>query len=269
MNDGVYQSGGLANPYYVRVSAFGKYPVIQSVNGPQATFIKGAGYMCVWLTDRAVLSGFTVMNGTNYTLGRSGGVYCETTNCIVTNCIITGNYGASAGGVMGGTVIDCLLTNNSGATGGAGSNLLFNCTLIANHGGTGGGAAAYSVLNNCVASNNVATGNGNSGADGNGGGLYFGSATDSLISSNRAGGHGGGAYCPEADEVLNHCVLQNNYSGSDGGGASGDIRAPSLCIELRSHCHGLFAPIVAIQSKQTKELKRQAEPPVSYRPMKR
>jgi hypothetical protein len=241
VNDGVYKSGSFVGGSIwggvsARIFSLGKPLTIQSVNGPEVTIIKGqSGLACAHLIDQSVLSGFTLMNSTNYIVGYAGGVVCYSTNCLVTNCIIANNYcgggGGSSGGISRGTVIDCVVSNNQSFCGGAVSNVLINCTLISNNGSTGGayrssltncllvgniatsfggGAAALSILKNCTVSNNAAT----TGA--NGGGLYFCTANDSLISSNRtSSGSGGGAY----SSGLSNCVVQNNFSFTDGGGA--------------------------------------------------
>jgi hypothetical protein len=241
VNDGIYKFGGfngVGNHVAVnaRIYSLSKFPIIQSVNGPEVTIIKGqSAGACAHLTSGTVLSGFTLMNSTNNIFGYSGGVYCETLNCFVTNCIIAGNFcsggGNAPGGVMGGTVIDCLLTNNSGHCGGATSNRLINCTLISNHGRGAGNGALHSSLTNCLLVANADNGSGNGGgatysvlenctvsnnfASGNGGGLFLCSANDTLISSNRTtSGNGGGVY----SSGLSNCVVQNNFSAYGSGG---------------------------------------------------
>ena len=252
VNDGVYKYGTIINVSgNTRVFTMNKHLTMQSVNGPEVTIIQGSTnaltsvVRCVFLTDGSVLSGFTLTNGVTDLGG--GGVYCDKPSCIVTNCIIVGNYGRNinnGGGARGGILLNCLLTNNAADLdgGGAYSNTLINCTLVSNRADNGGGAyacvltncllvantatylggggAAWSALENCTVSNNATTGNG--------GGLYICSASDSLISSNRSGsaGRGGGAYLTDSTTVLNRCVLQNNYSPSDGGGACGNTYAP-------------------------------------------
>ena len=244
VNDGVYRSGSFVGGSIwggvsARIFSMGKPLTIQSVNGPEVTIIKGqSGLACAHLIDQSVLSGFTLMNSTNYIVGYAGGVVCYSTNCLVTNCIIANNYcgggGGSSGGISRGTVIDCVVSNNQSFCGGAVSNVLINCTLVSNYGSyggayrasltncllvanvassQGGGAAAFSFLKNCTASNNATTG-------GNGGGLFNCTANDSLISSNRTGsGTGGGTFLCG----LSNCVVQNNFSGSGGGAYGGSL----------------------------------------------
>jgi len=129
VNDGVYANGGRAvfGTMTNRV-AVDKPLIIQSINGPQFTTIQGyqvpgitngdGAIRCVYLTNGASLSGFTLTNGaTRVTTPGSpdvppessgGGVYCEAGQylappTVVSNCIITGNSASGfGGGVYGG-----------------------------------------------------------------------------------------------------------------------------------------------------------------------
>src|SRR6266700_3084415 len=153
---------------------------LQSINGPQFTVIDGArSVRCVYLTNGASLSGFTLTNGsvyndcpcyyyggggayggilTNCTLsgnsvrgyldGTGGGAYASTLN----NCTLSGNRAFNGGGASGGTLNHCALTGNYG--GGAESSTLNNCTLTGNY----GGGAESSTLNNCTLTGNYGGG---------------------------------------------------------------------------------------------------------------
>jgi hypothetical protein len=251
VTNGVYNYGAnyvyLAMPNRVAV----QQPItVVSLNGPAATIIQGAApplplaIRCVYLTNGATLSGFTLTNGATMTSGdpihyeSGGGAYCESSGAVISNCVIAGNSAFKfGGGVFQGTLLNCILTNNSAPFGGgAGSNTAINCTIIRNTTGPqnadyGGGAygcslsnclivanqavagnaygagAAYSTLTTCTVSNN---------SSGHvGGGLFQCIAYNSLISSNRAPDAGGGSY----SNTLNNCVLQNNFTFSYGGGA--------------------------------------------------
>ena len=252
VSNGVYSTGGRAvyGQATNRVSLDRAVPV-QSVNGPSFTVIKGdytapthggPNARCAYLTNGAVLAGFTLTNGgtifsTNIYLEASGGgVWCEPSGGVVSNCVLAGNVAARfGGGAFGGTLISCLLTNNAASQGGGGacSNVLLNCTLakniasyqnmnvgggalsstlsncllVANYcSGGGGGGAALSTLTGCVLSNNTAN---------TGGGLVASVAYNCLVSSNRALVYGGGAY----SSALNNCVLKTNLAARSGGGA--------------------------------------------------
>jgi hypothetical protein len=256
VSNGIYNSGGRA-VYGVATNrvTVDKAVTVQSVNGAAATIIAGSLFnlnsgvaaRCVYLTNGAVLSGFTLTNGgTPPVLGdlareaSGGGVWCEDNSAVISNCVLTGNYSSRyGGGAFGGTLINCTLTNNSAARGGgSASNTLINCVLTHNMsallnlnygggaygcilsncllvgnqslGGSGFGAgASFSTLTSCVLSNNNTSGNG--------GGIYFGVVNNSLISSNSAY-YGGGAY----SNTLINCLLKNNLASS-GGGAYGSV----------------------------------------------
>jgi hypothetical protein len=251
VSNGVYSVGGRA-VYGLETNrvTIDHAVTVQSVNGPSSTTIKGdytapthggPNSRCAYLTNGAVLTGFTLTNGgtissTNLFLEASGGaVWCESSSAIVSNCVLVGNTAARfGGGAFGGTLINCLLTNNFASQGGgACSNTLFNCTLTRNSTSfqnlnTGGGAI-YSTLSNCllVANNCVSGGGGGTAVStlsscvlsnntaNYGGGMCLGVVNNSLISSNRASVYGGGAY----SNTLNNCVLKNNLAGRAGGGA--------------------------------------------------
>ena len=241
VTNGVYASGGsfLYDNTSNRVAA--DFSVtIQSVNGPQATFIQGyqvpgstngaAAIRGVYLADGAVLSGFTVTNGATATGDAGGGIYCSSTAGIITNCIIVGNSADSnGGGVELGTLENCTLRANTATDGGAVSDgILTNCTLTGNAAAEGG-AAYYAVLQNCTLTGNSAvlgggasgsilslcTLSGNSATDG--GGTYFSTNNDCILSGNSASDAGGGSY----NGILNNCTLIGNSAAGSGGGGAG------------------------------------------------
>jgi len=275
VTNGLYQYGGaptgttISNRVYVTTAM-----TIQSVNGPLVTTIKGAsGFIrCVSLADGAILSGFTVTNGTltgNASIGPGGGIFCAGTNSVVTNCIITGNtsdYGGG-GGVYSGKLTNCSLSNNATSFRGAGaySTILSNCIIVGNRGSVnaspGGGIYGGAAVN-CVLSNNIAQSGGGadsasllncrlasnsavSGDFGNGGGAHSSFLTNCLLIGNRAGGSGGGA----ANSTLVGCVIYRNYatnslSGGIGGGVAGGILVTCTLVSngVRSEM-GLYAGV--------------------------
>jgi parallel beta-helix repeat protein len=260
VTNGTYSSGGrtipggsLTNRVWVNQTL-----TLRSVNGPQFTLIDGGGSnRCVYLSVYAILSGFTITNGTAFQQP-AGGICCISSS-MISNCIITGCSGTYGGGAYQGTYFNCTLSNNSalsgfngsydfgGQGGGADQATLVNCSLTGNsaNGGDGGGAQ-FSTLSNCILSGNFGGGASASTLDnctltGNST-LYYGGAADSstlnncTLSGNSAIRQGGGAafgtlinctltgnnapYGGGAfGSSLNNCTLTRNFASSNGGGA--------------------------------------------------
>ena len=157
VTNGLYAVGGKSMDGVItnRISV-NKAITVQSVNGPAATVIQGAwdpastngpgAVRCVWLTNNATLSGFTLNGGAtradfmNFNSSSGGGVY-GASNSIIANCTIKNNAATCAGGgAIGTTLTNCLLINNSvlgtpgdGTGGGASSCRLENCTVTGNY----------------------------------------------------------------------------------------------------------------------------------------
>jgi hypothetical protein len=252
VTNGVYQTGardvyGMSN----RVTLT-KAVTVQSVNGSGVTIIRGHGPIgaaavrCVYLTNGAVLTGFTLTNGATqifgdgYKQGSGGGVWCESTSAVVSNCVLAGNsadwYG---GGTFRGVLNNCTLLNNY-ASGGGGEfqGILNKCTLSGNR-GTYGGGASLGTLNDCVLSGNSAPGGYGGGADSgtfnnctfsnnwaaNGGGVFRGTLNNCTVNGNWAA-DGGGTYLAD----LNGCLLNGNSAtnGSGGGAYTGTLNNCTL-----------------------------------------
>ena len=131
VTNGVYAAGGkvMAGDLTNRV-VLDKALTVQSLNGPFVTIIQGAwdpsttngplAVRCAWVTDGAVLAGFTLRGGATRSSGdptalRSGaGVWCSSSNATVANCIILSNaakfYG---GGAYQGALRNCAVIGNS------------------------------------------------------------------------------------------------------------------------------------------------------------
>jgi len=200
VTNGVYATGGRA--VYITMTnrvAVDRPLTIRSVNGPIFTVIQGyqvpvttngsSAVRCVYLTDGARLSGFTLTNGATLTAAgdsRSlwgGGIYCDSSNAVVSNCIIVGNSALAGGGVCRGTLNNCSLVNN-----------------IAKDVG-GGVFAVQSALNNCLLK-------GNSAADA-GGGVYGGTLNNCTLTDNYAN-----SGCGAFNATLNNCIVYFNF-GND------------------------------------------------------
>jgi parallel beta-helix repeat protein len=232
VTNGVYATGGrvvygsLTNRVVIN-----KAVTVQSVNGPEITVIQGNpsvgdnAVRCVYMTNNAILIGFTLTNGATLSfsgaadllhLQTGGGVFCESTSTgFLSNCVISGSsafhYG---GGGSYGTYDNCIfLTNrvNSGSAGGCFYCTLNNCVLIGNFAGSDGGGADYCTLNNCKLYGNFAI-------HGDGGGAIRSTLNNCLLLTNTdlLGFGGGGGAC---QSTLNNCLLFSN-SGTRGGGAS-------------------------------------------------
>ncbi len=226
VTNGVYQSGGRvavgtgSGSGSNRV-AVTKPLVLQSVNGPAYTVIQaypspvanpGVGTMrCVYLTNGASLSGFTLANGATWAPW-GGGVYCQSSNLVVvSNCVLVGNStGTRGAGAYGGTLVNCVILSNSAppaaGSGGSGAygSILVNCRLIGNS-SQNGGATAYCTLTNCTLVYNRA--------------LYGGGAASSrlyncLLTGNSAEVDGGGTI----DCRIVNCTVTENSAGRYGGG---------------------------------------------------
>jgi hypothetical protein len=231
VTNGVYQTGARAVYGMSNRVAVTKPMTVRSVNGPAVTSIVGCGPIgaaavrCAYLTNGAVLTGFTLTNGSTSYYGDTykslsgGGAWSESSSAVLSNCLLMGNsarfYG---GGAYSGTLMNCTLAGNSADTGGgADSATLNNCTLTGNsatgtEGYGGGGGAISSTLGNCTLSGNSAWA---------GGGADWSTLSNCVLTANSAYYTGGGA----AASGLNNCVLTGNSAYDKGGGAySGGLR---------------------------------------------
>ena len=221
VSNGVYAtSGRVAAGTWTNRVVIDKPVTVLSFYGPEWTAIDGAGMRCAYVTNGAVLSGFTLTNGT--TAGgmcglsetdtidhRGGGAYCET-NATLTNCVLTGNWACwSGGGANGGTLNDCELIANVCAMfgGGAGASVLNRCRLQENHSDQNGGGTWYCQISDCELIENQASA---------GGGAYASTLDGCLLENNYGGSMGGGALqC-----MLSRCHVTGNLSRMEGGGAN-------------------------------------------------
>jgi hypothetical protein len=225
VSNGVYATGGRAvgtNLLLNRV-VVDKPLTVMSLNGPEVTIIEGyqlsgtkngdGAVRCVYLTNGALLSGFTLTNGAtrDWSAGCpcdqiGGGVWCDSAMTVVSNCVLAGNSAwQSGGGAFGGVLSHCsLIENDAGFGGGACQSALNDCTLIGNRAARGGGAANC-ILNKCSLVDNWAY---------DGGGTWESTLRNCKLVQNRAvidygswtEGFGGGACW----SVLQNCTLVHN-----------------------------------------------------------
>jgi len=214
VTNGIYNTGSnsaAGGQITARVSVY-KPLALASVNGAGATVIDGGGAVrCVFLTNGASLSGFTLTNGNTMDSSPGGGVWCES-GVILSNCVISGCTNSNGGGgCSGGTLYNCILRGNatSGAGGGCLNSTAYHCVLENNLGAGNGGGASGGAYYSC-------TFTGNSGpvpgyAQG-GGGAENATLYNCLLTGNTAGA-GGGAYLCR----LYNCTLTGNYPNAADG----------------------------------------------------
>jgi len=213
VTNGLYAIGGRATASDLTVNRVmvDKPVSLLSVHGPQSTTIDGAqSVRCVYLTNGASLSGFTLTNGYAF---QGGGLWCESTNVLISNCTLTGNSAYNGGGAANAALNNCSLNGNRArfAGGGAASSTLNNCSLNGNSagdiqsidgpsGGDGGGAFAC-TLNNCTLSGNSALSY--SISSGRGGGACYSTLNNCIVYFN--GAQFGANYWSTDLDTLNHC----------------------------------------------------------------
>lgn len=281
VTNGIYATGGRPVNGFLLTNrvAVTKPVIVQSVNGPAVTLIQGypvlgnTAVRCVYLTNNAQLIGFTLTNGATETVSfpdeeiGGGGVFCESSNCLVSNCVMSVNSAANFGGAAySGTLESCLLSSNTAPEGGGAiSSVLVNSTLTGNSSPEAGGAVTYCLLTNCTLSFNRVTFDGgaangstlygcllssNSAIDGGGayactlngctlsgnfstseaGGAYGGTLIGCTLSNNLSGGDGGGV----VDAALTNCTLSGNSATNGNGGGAGQLSSSANCV--LDHC---------------------------------
>lgn len=224
VSNGTYSTGSQAVYGMNNRVAVTKPVIVRSLNGPAVTIIRGyqvpqatngaAAVRCAYLTNDAVLTGFTITNGATQTTGdvdkqqSGGGVWCESDSAVVSNCVLTGNSAfENGGGGFWGTLVDCALMRNVTRRHGGGAHwsTLKNCTLTGNSAGVDGGGVSTGAVYYCTLTANSAL---------RGGGALDGTLDHCVLSANLARYGGGGAFYG----TLNNCVLTGNSAQSVGGG---------------------------------------------------
>ena len=171
VTNGVYAVGGkvMAGNLTNRI-ALDKPLTVMSVNGPLLTTVAGVGatngngaVRCAWLTNGAVLQGFTLTAGATRTSGditnlqSGGGVLCLSSNALIRNCLVISNVANSyGGGQYQGSLMNCGLIGNRTTPGGSAAAFasLLNCTVVSN---LSSSPLHYGKLTNCIVYYNFAT----------------------------------------------------------------------------------------------------------------
>ncbi|HON07100.1 MAG TPA: choice-of-anchor Q domain-containing protein, partial [Verrucomicrobiota bacterium] len=216
--DGVYDKGVYENDYGTNRIIINKPITVKSANGPSKTYIVGdlnGKIRCVWMTNDAVLSGFTLMNGSTwFTRGSmqasGGGVLGSSLFATVTNCVLSNNYTRFGGGACNCSLFNSIIVSNDATYGGAACDSeLYSCILNYNTASYGGGAY-NSTMSNCILSGNYASYY-------DGGGAYNSTLFNCVLSGNLAIYNGGGG----ANSTMYNCILNGNtaWSHNNGGGA--------------------------------------------------
>ena len=230
VTNGVYQTGGqVVYGLLTNRVVINKAVTVQSVNGPAVTVIQGnpvigdSAVRCVYLTNNAMLVGFTLTNGATRAAGDStteecgGAVFGESDgqpldygsdgifypgSSTVAGCVIVGNSAYNSGaGAMQAMLINCQLIDNlsqTGDGGGADGAILNNCAMIGNSCANVGGGAANSMLNDCLLAGNSAVAAG--------GGAFDSTLTNCTVTGNSAGYAGG----VDQSSALANCIVYYN-----------------------------------------------------------
>ena len=227
VSNGVYAAGGqaVAGDWTNRV-ALTKPILVQSVNGPKATVITGGVVRCAYVTNGAVLSGFTLTGGRSASkaplnlyskLLRGGGVWCEPLG-VVTNCILQGNWANwNGGGASGGTLNNCLLIDNWSDSGGGTYESDVNDSIFSNN--YAGAKAARLPASKAEPLNQIPRDL----ETRDGGAARGGTLTRCVLQNNMAFGHGGGTF----NSKLKFCTVKGNWAAYGGASYHGTL---SHCV---------------------------------------
>ncbi len=254
VSNGVYDAGGAVTPGFALTNrvCITNAITLESVAGPSNTVIVGAAdpvstngpaaVRCVYMTNSAVLNGFTLTNGHTLASGGlavegGGGVYL---GGVMSNCTVTGCSAEFGGGIFAGEgsrIAHCRIAGNQSMNDGGGvfggGFSMVRCTVVGNLSKEdGGGVRTYYLgsgsapsFSNCLFAENTCVGSG--------GGLIIDHVpcdiVNCTITRNAASGGGGIALqaVPPPNYRMENCIIFDQMSGGDV--AWPDSTSPSNC----------------------------------------
>ena len=159
------------------------------------------------------------------TVSGAGGAGCS--GLTASNCVICCNWASGGakgstggGGAMDGTYVDCIISNNLATSnaGGVSGGTLIGCTICENvSGARGGGCFGVTKVSGCrITGNRSATFGGGVGLQN----ITIAVYTNCLIACNTSGDMGGGIWCNSIGSKFIDCVISNNVSSTEAGGAN-------------------------------------------------
>jgi len=212
VTNGVHSTGGRSAGGPTNRIVIDKALLVHSVNGPEFSIIQGAkdpagtngsaSIRCVWMGTNAILSGFTLKDGSTRTGaspadGYGGGVWCPSTNSVVVDCVVSNNSAQfGGGGLYQVAARNSRIVGNDG--GGARNSQLFNCVISNNTMTYDHGAATYQCrMINCLV---VSNSNASAGSP-----VYRGTLLNCTVVENI-----GGFYAGVVGASLTNCIIWNN-----------------------------------------------------------
>ena len=275
--NGVYFAGGRPAPgREITNRLLVEQPIlIRSVNGPDATVIRGQGPLgkaavrCAYLTNGATLSGFRLENGhADDAMDPADGQDCDGggvlafPGCVVTRCHVVSNQASRRGGgadLRGGIVQDCVFIGNQGHVGGGlmlSDGSAIRIAAVSNRAVFGGGLAGSSRDSGTNQIVDVALRFNT--ADQEGGGLFLlpsarvdiaSTGTNACDIRGNAATHFGGGLCAGTQAVLaakGQILFAFNRAGIGGGLAA--VEGSQATFEADRSCRSEFIGNTAAES---------------------
>ncbi len=226
VGDGVYDTGWKVHMELTNRVFIAKPVTVRSVNGPAATIIRGRAVdgldaiRCVYLSDGAVLDGFSLVEGGTYSdimapQKAGGGAFVEQGGS-VSNCWILDCVGSGVLLHTGGRITDSVIRGNRGIIGAgvcfASYGEVDRCIITGNTADAGGGGVIMTLgamLRNSFISGNLVA----NGATGYGGGVAMigGTIVNCTIVWNESRATSGGldANTRSSCDIINTIVYHN------------------------------------------------------------